>query len=328
MIRPCTIAAELLTIGGCCTMRTFLINGTGLVPADKWTPNCWVCLTQPNQSDKDYVTKTLGVPLSFYEDIEDIDERPRVEVEDGWCFILMRIPCKEDPDGWVPFTTIPLGIIFKDDVFVSVCFYQNELIPDFINYSRRKNIQRTDNINFVFRLLLSSSVWFLKYLKQINYRTKIAEKELENSIRNEDLQTLLKLEKCLVYFTTSLRGNDILTHRLKNLRNTKEQIDPDLVEDVEIESKQALESTNINSDILSSMMDAYASLISNNLNVVMKRLTTISVVLMFPTLIASFFGMNLESGSSIFNGIFIFVVIMSLVVTAAITYVFVKKNWF
>lgn len=310
-------------------MRTFLVNGTGLVAVPKWEPNCWVNITKPTQEDKDYAIETLGVPDAFYEDIEDVDERPRIEVEDGWCFILMRIPCKaEEYETTAPFTTVPLGIIFKDDVFVSVCFHKNDLIPDFINYTKRKNIQRTDNINFVFRLLLSSSIWFLKYLKQVNNRTRIAEKELENSIKNEDLQTLLKLEKSLVFFTTSLRGNDILTHRLKNLRSSKEQYDPELVEDVEIESKQALEMTNIYSDILSGMMDAYASVISNNLNMVMKRLTTISIVLMMPTLIASFFGMNLEIGTTIFNWTFLITVVATIALTATTTWFFIQKKWF
>ncbi|HOH96279.1 MAG: magnesium transporter CorA family protein [Paludibacteraceae bacterium] len=310
-------------------MRTFLKNGNGLIPCQQWEPNCWVNVVKPTQNDADYIINELHVPSAFYEDIEDMDERPRIEVEDGWCFILMRIPCKEmeDPNS-VPYTTVPLGIIFKDDVFVSVCFYQTDLITDFIQYTKRKNIERTDNLNFVFRLLLSSSIWFLKYLKQINNRTKIAEKQLENSIRNEDLQALLKLEKCLVYFTTSLRGNEILTHRLKNLRNTKDLYDPELVEDVEIESKQALEMTNIYSDILSGMMDAYASVISNNLNVVMKRLTTISIVLMMPTLIASYFGMNLESGTTIFNWTFLIVIITSILITAFTTGFFIKKRWF
>lgn len=310
-------------------MRSFLINGNGLVATPKWEPGCWVNITKPTQEDKEYAIDTLGVPLAFYEDIEDVDERPRVEVEDGWCFILMRIPCKaEEYDTTGPFTTVPLGIIYKDDVFVSVCFHKNDLIPDFIQYTKRKNIKRTDNINFVFRLLLSASIWFLKYLKQINNRTRIAEKELENSIRNEDLQTLLKLEKSLVYFTTSLRGNDILCHRLKNLRSSKEQYDPELVEDVEIESKQALETTNIYSDILSGLMDAYASVISNNLNVVMKRLTTISIVLMMPTLIASFFGMNLEIGTTIFNPMFYIVTFLTVLFTALTTVYFIRKNWF
>ena len=284
-------------------MRTFLKNGTGLVPCDNWEPNCWVNVVKPTIQDKKYLTETLKVPEAFYDDIEDVDERPRIEVEDGWCFILMRIPCKLHDEN-TSFTTVPLGIIFKDDVFVSVCFFKTDLIPDFIQYTKRKNIQFTDNINFVFRLLLSSSIWFLKYLKQINIQTKAAEKQLETSVRNEDLHTLLRLEKCLVYFTTSLRGNDILTHRLKNMRGAKEVYDPDLVEDVEIESKQALEQSLVYSEVLSGMMDAYASVISNNLNIIMKRLTSISLVLMMPTLIASFLGMNLEEGTTIFNWLF------------------------
>lgn len=310
-------------------MRTFLKNGNGLVACEHWEPNCWVNIVEPTDNDKDYAVNELKVPTAFYDDIEDVDERPRIEVEDGWCFILMRIPYKETASNTsTPFTTVPLGLMFKDDIFVSVCFYQTDLIPDFIQYTNRKNITRDDNINFVFRLLLSSSIWFLKYLKQINLRTKVAEKQLANSIRNEELQTLLRLEKCLVFFTTSLRGNEILTHRLKNMRSAKESFDPDLVEDVEIETRQALEQTGIYSDILSGMMDAYASVISNNLNIVMKRLTTISIILMMPTLIASYFGMNLEAGTTIFNPTFLWVIGLSILLTAATTLFCIRKKWF
>ena len=308
-------------------MRTFFKNGTGLVPCDKWEPNCWVNVVKPTVQDKKYLTETLHVPEAFYEDIEDVDERPRIEVEDGWCFILMRIPCKLQDEN-TSFTTVPLGIMFKDDVFVSVCFFKTDLIPDFIQYTKRKNIQFTDNINFVFRFLLSSSIWFLKYLKQINIQTKAAEKQLESSVRNEELQTLLRLEKCLVYFTTSLRGNDILTHRLKNMRGAKEVYDPDLVEDVEIESRQALEQSIVYSEVLSGMMDAYASVISNNLNIVMKRLTSVSLVLMMPTLIASFLGMNLEEGTTIFNWGFWAAVGVSLLITLMAVVFMVRKKWF
>ena len=308
-------------------MRTFLKNGTGLVPCDNWEPNCWVNVVKPTIQDKKYLTEKLGVPEAFYDDIEDVDERPRIEVEDGWCFILMRIPCKLHDEN-TSFTTVPLGIIFKDDIFVSVCFFKTDLIPDFIQYTKRKNIQFTDNINFVFRFLLSSSIWFLKYLKQINIQTKAAEKQLESSVRNEELHTLLRLEKCLVYFTTSLRGNDILIHRLKNMRGAKEIYDPDLVEDVEIESKQALEQSLVYSEVLSGMMDAYASVISNNLNIVMKRLTSVSLVLMMPTLIASFLGMNLEEGTTIFNWGFWLAVGISLLITLFAVVFMVKKKWF
>ena len=308
-------------------MRTFLKNGTGLVPCDKWEPNCWVNVVKPTIQDKKYLTETLHVPEAFYDDIEDVDERPRIEVEDGWCFILMRIPCKLQDEN-TSFTTVPLGVMFKDDVFVSVCFFKTDIIPDFIQYTKRKNIQFTDNINFVFRLLLSSSIWFLKYLKSINAMIKAAEKELETSVENDDLKTLSNLDRTLVYFTSALRGNEILTHKLKNMRGIKEIYDPDLVEDVEIESKQALETTNIYATILNSTLETYATVISNNLNMVMKRLTSINVILMLPTLIASFFGMNLEIGTSIFNWMFYIAVFSSIAFTALSAVFFYKKKWF
>lgn len=308
-------------------MRTFLKNGTGMVPCDKWEPNCWVNVVKPTSQDKAYLINNLNVPIAFYEDIEDVDERPRVEIEDGWCFVLMRIPYKVNNANGT-FSTIPLGIIFKDDIFVSVCFYQTDIIPDFIQYTKRKNINKTDNINFVFRLLLSSSIWFLKYLKNINAQIKAAEKQLETAVENDDLRTLSNLDRTLVYFTTSLKGNEILTHKLKNMRGIKELYDPDLVEDVEIESKQALETTNIYSVILNSTLETYATVISNNLNMVMKRLTSINVILMLPTLIASFFGMNLELGTTIFNPIFYIVAMISIIFTAISAFLFYKKKWF
>ena len=197
-----------------------------------------------------------------------------------------------------------------------------------IQYTKRKNIHKTDNINFVFRLLLSSSIWFLKYLKSINAQIKAAERELEISVDNDDLKTLSNLDRTLVYFTSALRGNEILTHKLKNMRGIKEVYDPDLVEDVEIESKQALETTNIYATILNSTLETYATVISNNLNMVMKRLTSINVILMLPTLIASFFGMNLEIGSTIFNWWFYTAVFVSLVLTAFSVLFFFKKKWF
>ena len=310
-------------------MIKFLKNGKGLMPCEKWESGCWVNIVSPDASDKDFVVNTLGAPEAFYDDIEDVDERPRIEVEDGWCFVLMRIPYKDSSAAAsAPFSTVPLGIIFKDDVFISVCFYENDMIPDFEQYTRRKDIVREDNVNFTFRLLLSASVWFLKYLKQINIQTKVAERHLADSVRNEELQHLLRLEKSLLFFNTSLRGNDIVVHRLKNLRGIKDLYDPELVEDVEIESKQALETTNIYSDILESTKETYTSVISNNLNSVMKRLTTINVVLMMPTLIASFFGMNLEQGTTIFNWTFATVACISLLITVVTALIFVRKHWF
>ncbi len=276
-------------------MVTFLNNGNkqGLVAINHWQPKCWINVTCPTQQDKDYIINELEVPLDFLYDIEDIDERPRIEIEDGWILIIMRIPIKQDES--TPFATVPLGIVMRGDVIASICFYNNDVIPDFILYTQRKSIFIDNNYNFLLRLFLSSSVWFQKYLKQININIKMAEKELERSIKNEDLQTLLKIEKCLVFFITSLKGNHILLSKLKNLKVMDSEFDAELLEDVEIELKQAIETTNVHSDILAGTMDAYASIISNNVNDIMKKLTSITVVLMIPTLVASLYGMNLRN---------------------------------
>ena len=308
-------------------MITILKNNTGFVISDKWEPKSWVNVEEPTLEDKNYLLKTLQIPEAYYNDIEDFDERPRFEIDEGWYLALMRIPIK-NKDYKLPFSTIPLGIIFKEDIFVSVCFFKNEMITDFINYTKRKSIKIQNNFDITLRLLLSSSIWYLKYLKQINQKIKLAEDKLEKSIRNEDLQTLLQIEKCLVFFTTSLKGNDVLVNRIKNLKEYKDSYDSELIEDVEIELKQALDTTNIHSEILSGMMDAYASVISNNISVIMKRLTSISIILMIPTLIASLYGMNVPN---VFEnnalGFWIILAISFSIATMTVI-VFIKRKWF
>ena len=307
-------------------MRTYFKNNhSGLVVSEQWEKNSWISIENPTETERQYLLEELQIPESFYNDIEDVDERPRIEVENGWYLIILRIPYK-NTDLKLPFTTVPLGIVFKDDIFVSICFYETEMLHDFVFYTQRKNVTIKNNFDLVLKLLLSSSVWFLKYLKQVNQRIKLAEDNLEKSIKNEELQTLLRLEKCLVYFITSIKGNNVLFERIKNLRT--EQFDMDLIEDVDIELKQAQEMSKIYSDILSGMMDAYASVISNNLNVVMKRLTSISIILMIPTVIASLYGMNVPNSlENNPNGLWI-IVIISAVLSITGVLLFKKKNFF
>jgi magnesium transporter len=269
----------------------------------------------------------LQVPEAFYNDIEDIDERPRIELEDGWHLIIIRVPFKSN-DVRLPYTTVPLGLVFKEDIFVSICFAQAEIIEDFSVYTQRKNIEPQGNFDLVLRLLLSSSIWFQKYLKQINQLIKLAENNLEKSIRNEDLQALLQIEKCLVFFITSIKGNEVLFYRVRNLKAQRDSYDEDLVEDVEIELRQAQDTTNIYSDILTGTMDAYASVISNNLNIIMKRLTSISIILMIPTLVASFYGMNVPNSLQDNHNGFWIVALASFIVSVAGVVMFKKKNLF
>jgi magnesium transporter len=274
-------------------MMTFLMGNVGFVPVERWRPDCWINAVMPTSEELRYLTGEIGVPESFLQDIEDVDERSRLEVEDDWMLMILRIPHKVENS--IPFITVPLGFIVKGDTFVTVCHHDTEMLPDFVQYANRKNMKTRNTWDLLFRLFLSSSVWYLKYLKQINAQMNQAEKELERSIRNEELQRLLKIEKSLVFFITSLQGNDNLLSRMKNLKAQRVHFDEDLVEDVEIEQRQAQDTVRIYSDILSGTMDAYASVISNNLNIVMKRMTSVSIILMLPTLIASLYGMNVPN---------------------------------
>ena len=307
-------------------MRTFLMGNVGFEEKKAWEPKCWINVVSPTEEDIRFLTDKMGVPQSFFGDIEDIDERSRLEIEDEWILMILRIPYKVDES--IPFITVPLGFIIKDDVIITVCHYKTEMIPDFIQYADRKGVEVKQPWDLVFRLFLSSSVWYLKYLKQINNQMHAAEIELEKSIRNEELQRLLKIEKSLVFLITSLRGNDNLLIKVKNLRSQRKYFDEDLVEDVEIEQRQAQDSARIYSDILSGTMDAYASVISNNLNIVMKRLTSISIILMLPTLIASLYGMNVPNSLENNPYGFLIVLVVSLLFSAIGFIVFKWRNWF
>lgn len=276
-------------------MRTFINGEKGLNIIDQWQPHCWINIECPTLDELNYLSEELQIPQSFLNDIEDPDERPRVEFEDDWKIIIIRIPVRDTASRGIPFSTVPLGIILKGDIIVTLCYHQNEMIADLISYNQRKNRGFDNSYNLMLRLLLSASVWYLKYLKQLNIEVKRAEKKLERSVKNSELQSLLHIENCYVFFITSINGNLILLQRLKNLKGEREYFDEDLLEDAEIELRQAQESTTIYSGILSGMMDAYASVISNNVNDIMKQLTSVSIVLMIPTMIASFYGMNVPN---------------------------------
>ena len=272
-------------------MIKFYKNNNGLEIIQKWIPKSWISVVIPTSDEKDYILNTLQVPEAFYSDIEDIDERPRIEVEDGWTLVVVRIPMISDQDK-LPFSTMPLGIIFKDDVMLTLAFQQSDVVEDIVSHANKKRTEIKDNYDLVLKFLVSSSIWYLKYLKQLSQMINKAEDNLEQSVRNEELHKLIQIEKCLVFFMTSLKGNDVLLHRVKNIKTERDNFDPELLEDAVIELRQAQEMTGIYSNILAGMMDAYASVIANNMNEIMKQLTSISIILMIPTVIASFYGMN------------------------------------
>jgi len=310
-------------------MRTFLNCEKGFVEIPQWQPNSWINIENPDTSDLTYLTQELEVPESFLNDIADMDERPRIETENNWLLTLFRVPIpKSEINTDLPYSTVPIGVLTNNEIIITICYYRTEVLTDFIRYSRRKEIIVRNKLDLILRLLHSSAVWFLKYLKQIQLDLKIAEQELEKSIRNEELHTLMKLQNTMVYFNTSIHGNQIVTNRLKNIFNDTNYLDKDLYEDVIIEQEQAFSTVKIYSDILTGTMDAFASIISNNVGTIMKRMTSLSIILMVPTLIASFYGMNVDIYLDHFPHAFTGIVITSICLSALAFFIFRKIKWF
>lgn len=308
-------------------MRKYLYCENGFIERPQWRPGCWVNVECPDEEDFHFLTAELGVPKSFLDDISDVDEPARTEKEGNWLLTILRIPI-QGTEGDIPFITVPIGIITNGDILVTVCYHQSEQITDFIMYTRRKGVVVNNKLDLILRLIRSSAVWFQKYLKQINTIEARAEKDLERSIRNQDLLKLMKLQKALVYFTTSIRGNEAMVGRLRNIYQNDAMLNRDLLEDVLIELRQASNTVNVYSDILTGTMDAYASIISNNVNDIMKRMTSLSITLMIPTLIASFYGMNVPVLMDAVPHAFIIIVLFSALLSAAAFVIFRRIRWF
>ncbi len=289
--------------------------------------HCWINVVQPSAHETLRLTKEFMLPEDAVRDILDTDERPRLETDEGWTLIIMRIPVETTRNG-VPFQTIPLGIFTSENFVLTLCS-QNNLILPFDRLSPFREVKPiTDNYNFILRLFLRSGNLYLNYLKQINKQTSVIEQDLEQSIKNRELIELLRIEKCLVYFITSIKANDIVLSKIKKFKKITSEINEDLLEDVMIENKQALDMAQIYSDILSGMMDAFASVISNNLNVVMKQLTLISIILMIPTLVASIFGMNVPNFMENSSFALPAIIIVSLLLSLFGVVLFRKRQWF
>ena len=276
-------------------MRTYWNTTGGLSQLSEWQPNCWIQVTCPTEDDQRELEEQFGIPDYFISVIRDPDDRARYEYDDGWMLIILRIPYVKEIRSRTPYTTVPLGIIHKRDVTITVCYYETNMMIDFVSYQQKRGVGFTDYVDMIFRLFYSSAVWYLKRLKQINSLIDKAKRNLDKNVNNESLIGLSRLQDSLTYFTTSIRCNETLLSKLK-FKLQIDELDADLIEDVSIEMTQARETTNIYSDILESTMDTYSSIINNNMNTAMKTLTSVSILMMFPTLIASLFGMNLING--------------------------------
>lgn len=308
-------------------MLTFWNTNGGLRTIEKWEPNCWTQVTCPSQEDIDFLQNTLHVPDYYISDIADTDERARYDIDEGWILIILRIPFVKEVKSRTPYTTIPLGIILKGDVCITLCNFETNMMIDFVTYQQKRGLGFTDSVDMVFRLFLSSAVWYLKRLKQISARIEQAKLNLDRNVDNVDLVALSRLQDSLTYFITSIRGNENLLSKLK-FKLPVDELDADMIEDVNIEMSQARETTNIYSNILESTMETYANIINNNMSKVMKMLTSISIILMFPTLIASLFGMNLPNGMENWIWGFPVALVLCLVTTVLFYWYFKRKSWF
>lgn len=296
-------------------MRTYWNIEKKLSALQEWQPNCWIQVTCPTDDDQRELVDKFNIPDYFLSDISDTDERARYEYDDGWMLIILRIPYVKEVKSRTPYTTVPLGIIHKRDVTITVCFYETNMMIDFVSYQQKRGEGFTDYVDMIFRLFLSSAVWYLKRLKQINTLIEKAKHNLDSEINNESLIGLSRLQDSLTFFITSIRGNENLLQKLK-FKLQVDELDADLIEDVSIEMTQARETTNIYSNILESTMDTYQSVINNNMNTTMRNLSSINIVLMFPTLIASFYGMNVVNGLESSRYGFVITIAISVVVTA------------
>ena len=297
-------------------MKTYWNTQGGLAQLTEWQPNCWIQVTCPTEDDQHQLEEQFNIPDYFLSDISDTDERARYEYDDGWMLIILRIPYVKEIRSRTPYTTVPLGIIHKRDVTITVCYYETNMMIDFVSFQQKRGEGFTDYVDMIFRLFLSSAVWYLKRLKQINMLIDKAKRNLDREVNNESLIGLSRLQDSLTYFQTSIRGNETLLSKLK-FKLQIDELDADLIEDVNIEMTQARETTNIYSDILESTMDTYQSIINNNMNNVMRTLTSVTIIMMFPTLIASLFGMNLINGLEEKPWGFVFALIISILVSIA-----------
>ncbi len=307
-------------------MRSYWNTKNGIAPLDEWQPGCWVQVTCPVEDDVKFLTDELHMPDYFITDVADADERARYDMDDGWLMIILRIPHLKSINSRAPYTTIPLGVVLKGDVIVTICDQEARMMRDFINHQQRRAEGFSDAADLVFRLFLSASVWYLKYLKQVNGLIEKAKRNLNEHIDNQDLVSLSRLQDSLTYFATSIRGNENLLSKLK-FRLPVDELDAELIEDVNIEMQQARETTSIYSNILDSTMDTYANVINNNMNRVMRLLTSLNMIIMFPTLIASLFGMNLINGMERWNWGFPLAILLSVLSTVAALWWFRRNKW-
>lgn len=298
-----------------------------IVRINSFEEGSWVNMVNPTEDEITNVNSALNVEIDFLKAALDEEERARIESDSGQTLIIVDIPIVDKEAKMNVYTTIPLAIILIKHVIITVCLKEDTILSDFIN-NKVKSFLTQYKTRFVLQILYKNATRYLQYLKHIDKTSSRIEQEVYKSMKNKEVIQMLKLEKSLVYFSTALKSNEVVLEKLmkyEHIKNYPE--DTELLEDVIIENKQAIEMANIYSSILSGTMDAFTSVISNNLNIVMKFLTSVTIVMAIPTMISSFFGMNVDIPLTSHFAFFI-ILGLSLVMCLVVGYTLYKKKLF
>jgi magnesium transporter len=297
----------------------------GLEKVEVISNGAWVNVVNPTPEE---ITKLLhwGMELDFVNYSLDQDEIARMERDEEYTFILLRIPLHQ-PASDIPYTTMPLGIMILGNMIVTICRHENDILK-VLSGGKYRLLKTGKRYRFVLYLFLEASVHYLNFLREINHATELVESRLRKSPRNREVLELLKYQKSLTYFATALRSNEVMMERVQKTQffNAYEE-DQDLLEDVLTENQQALQMTGIAAEILSGMMNAFASIISNNLNGVMKALAALTIILNMSAIVVSLYSMNVSLPGGGRPLLFLSVIGLSLGLTAVATYFFYKRDW-
>ena len=273
--------------------RIFKTVEDHLIECTTLEKGCWVHLQNPTKEEIDGLNTRFALDPTYLAAALDEEESARIEHDGDQTLIIVDIPYVESEGSGYIYSTIPMGIVLVDEIIITVCTRETPIIADFTE-ERVRNFWTFKRTRFILQLLYRNASRFLAYLKQIDKASMHVQDQLEKSSRNQELLQMMKLEKSLVFFSTSLKGNELVMEKLLRQESIMKRFpeDTDLLEDVIIENKQAIEMCAIYRDIMSGTMDAFASIISNNLNITMKVLTSLTVVMAVPTIISSLWGMN------------------------------------
>ena len=275
-------------------IQIFRTLDDGIHQINEVQEGCWVALTQPSATELKEISDKYKIDVDHLQAPLDEEERSRIEVEDNYTLIIVDIPMTEERKGKEYFVTIPCGIIITENLIFTICLIDTPVLSVFMD-GRIRNFFTFKKTRFILQILYRNASMYLQYLRYIDKKSEAVEQNLHVSQKNEDFVEFLELEKSLVYFTTSLRSNEIVLENMLKIEHIKKYPeDEDLLEDVIIENKQAIEMANIYTGILNSTMDAYSSIISNNMNISMKFLAVLTIVMSIPTMLASFAGMNVK----------------------------------